>query len=146
MQCMMIPDVKGSEMVQEEDDFAGEEKNSDMVKIIEFPTKSVRVWTSMEQTLRKALTEANMPLTMADEIVSHMRKHWEKYSNMKLAFEVQLPSGIDDAISEAVDEAIRQGVEDMAEQIQNLTNHALLDLLVKEIQLCTLRTQHPDAS
>lgn len=116
-----------------------------MTNIIQFPTKSVRDWAVMERAIRKVLTEAGASSEIVDEIGPHMKKHYEKYRNMPLAFKTKLPTGMDPEISKTVNEAIRQGVEGMSEQIHDLTNHVMLDLLKKEIELSSLRMGHPNS-
>ena len=116
-----------------------------MTNIIQFPTKPVRDRALMERAIREVLTEAGASSKMVDEICPHMKKHYEKYSNMPLAFKTQLPAGMDAELSKIINEAIRHGVEGMAEQVYDLTNHAMLDLLKKEIELCSLRSGHPNA-
>jgi len=116
-----------------------------MTNIIQFPGKPVRDWALIERAIREVLTKAGASSEMVDEICPHMKKHYEEYSNMPLAFKTQLPAGMDPQLSKTVNEAIRQGVEGMAEQIHDLTNHVMLDLVIKEIELCSLRMGHPNA-
>lgn len=116
-----------------------------MANIIKFPTQSVRDWALIEGAVREILTEANASRQMVDEICASQRIHWEKYSNIQLTFQAEIPGAMGRGTTEMVREVIRQGVENMASQIHNLTNEVLLDLLKKEIELWTLRRNYPDA-
>lgn len=116
-----------------------------MTNIIKFPMQSVRDWALIEGAVREILTEANASRQMVDEICASQRIHWEKYNNIQLTFQAEIPGEIGRGTTEIVHELIRQGVENMVSQIHNLTNEVLLDLLKKEIELWILRRNHPDA-
>ena len=109
-----------------------------MGDIIKFPTRAVRGWAEIERTLRAILTQASAPIEMQNEVLSRMKKVFQRYS-VEFGVSLELPANFSPEQQEAVAMSLCGALEDHEKRLQDFMNQILLERLQLEIELYKLR-------
>ena len=109
-----------------------------MGNVIEFPTKAVQGWNSIERTLQEIFREADVPMEMQDEVLAQMKEVFERY-NVQFSVALELPRGLPQDQSVAVFSAVSSAFENYAKQLHEFTSGILFERLQIEMELYRLR-------
>lgn len=108
-----------------------------MGDIIKFPTRTVRGWAEIEQTLQTIFTQASAPIEMQNAVLSRMKEVFQRYS-VEFGVFLELPAFSPEQ-QEAVALSLRRALEDHEKRLQDFMNQILLERLQLEIELYKLR-------
>ncbi|WP_438863558.1 hypothetical protein [Neptunicella sp.] len=97
-----------------------------MSNIIEFPTKSVRDWISIENTVRSLLNQSNASDKLTEVVVDRMKGALEEHQ-----FEYSLSLNV----KEEPVEKVNHKIADFAKALQDHSNNLLLSRLFLEVRL-----------
>jgi hypothetical protein len=110
-----------------------------MENVVQFPTKAVRDWASLERTLKDLLGQAGVSQACKDRITERMKAFWEQLDpKMDLAFDVRATPPVDAAQLHAILWGVSDTIgEKCGTQLQAFTNSLFIERFYREVEACT---------
>lgn len=115
-----------------------------MTNIINFPTKKVRGWNEIENTIRKIMKQNNPPQEIVDIVCDRMKQRWYKYFEKGQYDISSLLISISSDDAESINNTITDQVKKTEKQFQKLINELLLEILTLDIELNVLKNKQKE--
>lgn len=110
-----------------------------MAEIIRFPTKAVKDWNIISQSIGKVLAESGVDDKMSEIIIERLKIFYDKI-NKVIDFNVKynLCSDIGQDNIDAIKKGIKEGVQFGLKQVQTIIHEILFERILTEIKIYKL--------
>ncbi len=113
-----------------------------MAEIIPFPSKPVRDWKFISETINKALIESGANKDMRDVVTERVKVLFDKINNgIEYNIKLPIPSGTTQVQIDDMKKAIEEGIMEGMKQIQEMVGKVLVDKMLSEIYLYRLEKE-----
>lgn len=107
-----------------------------MGDLIQFPTKPLRDWVTVEGKIKDQLVRAGASDEMIAEVIPRMQSYWMKFDvPLSFSFNLETPERGSDILMMDIENSVRKAATDFIKKIQKHNFDLLIDRLVLEIDL-----------
>lgn len=106
-------------------------------KIILFPVQTKKPWEEVDQHIRAYLSEITSDIDFITDIGDRMRYFIEKYASKAFepSFNLIVPPNLSQEQADALLLSIDQGVQETAEEVQDMVRKIIIERLHLEIEI-----------